>query len=77
MCLKKQLLDDPETSAQGLGRGFGQPVYPPGDKTVLGCTQVGVCFQSPEGQNGNLGFYVSADYNEKWAVARGRHGGGA
>ena len=53
MCLKKQLLDDPETSAQGLGRGFGQPVYPPGGKTVLGCTQVGVYFQSPEGQNGN------------------------
>ena len=50
---EKQLLYDPETSAQGLGRGFGQPVYPPGDKTVLGCTQVGVYFQSPEGQKEN------------------------
>ena len=55
MCLKKQLLDDPETSAQGLRRGFGQPVYPPGDKTVLGCTQVGVYFQLPEGKIGNSG----------------------
>ena len=50
MCLKKQLLDDPETSAQRLGRGFGQQVYPPGDNTVLGCTQVCIYFQSPEGQ---------------------------
>ena len=55
MCLKKQLPDDPETSAQGLWRGFGQPVYAPGDKSVLGCTQAGVYFQSPEGQKGNSG----------------------
>ena len=50
MCLKKRLLDDPETSAQGLWRGFGQPLYPPGVKTVLGCSQAGAYFQSPEGQ---------------------------
>ena len=55
MCLKKQLLDDPETSAQGLGEVLGSRLYPPGDKTVLGCTQVGVYFQSPEGQKENSG----------------------
>ena len=44
MCLKKWLPDEPEKSAPGLSRGFGQPVYPPGDKSVLGCTQVGVYF---------------------------------
>ena len=58
MCLKKRLLDDPEMSAQGLWRGFGQPVYPPGDESVLDCTQVGVYFRSPEGQKGNSGLIV-------------------
>ena len=55
MCLIKQLLDDPETSAQGLWRGYEQQVCPAGDKTVLGCTQEGVYFQSPEAQKGNSG----------------------
>ena len=43
---------------RGYGEDFGQPVYPPGDKSVLGCTQAGVYFRSPEGQKGNSGLIV-------------------
>ena len=74
MCLKKQLLDDPETSAQGLGRGFGQPVYPSEDKSVLDCTQVSVYFQSPEGpkrksQIISFGFTGHHKLRRQWPLA--------